>query len=263
MNNKLRNEVSITQTWEVDIKDTVHKKRLVVFMYFFFLFFLSTMIIYAVIIIKFPAAYFNAEVGIGILYPSLIMLGSLVSTFFFIVLVLSQSNEIVFNFKEKIVRKKVLITILYFFILMISLLILSLIVNYIYDLTHDQVLRIDSNSNQSGLEEQIKMAPIYGFLVIVILGPLMEEMAFRYGMIGSFRNKWFGLVISSVIFGSLHLMASIPSHTLTEDLWTLPSYLLTGFIFGLLYIKTDNIVYSFGLHLTTNFIAFVLVFVTI
>ena len=70
-----------------------------------------------------------------------------------------------------------------------------------------------------------------------------------------FRNKYVFLIISSLIFGSMHV---IPILTNPMQLLYLISYILSGLQFGYIYIKTDNIFASTVLHIFDNVLALVL-----
>ena len=102
---------------------------------------------------------------------------------------------------------------LYYLILFI----LSFIISGIYNLTHSSPFD-GNNQNQESLEQSIINYPFLMFLTIVIFGPLMEEIAFRYGIIGSFKNKKMGLILSMIIFSSMHMLSSISTGTLGHDL---------------------------------------------
>ena len=84
-----------------------------------------------------------------------------------------------------------------------------------------------------------------GMLSIGVLGPIIEELIFREGILGHMlrggMNKWVAITASSLVFGIIHLNpAQIPFAT------------AMGFIFGIIYYKTGNIVIPVILHVLNN-----------
>ncbi len=255
--NRLSEKVNIEQTWVVEKKDNVHIKRFIVFLYFFFLFLASSLIIIAVSTLMAPGVniYVNDQFNEALL-PYL-TIGSSIATLIFLIIAFSKSRELIENFQEKWSKKTFVRLLIWFSIFMAGVIIIGVVTSLIHNLIYDAP--IDTNANQAELEKQIKAAPYMGILAFVILGPLMEEVAFRYGIIGSIKNKNIGLTVSVIVFASLHLLASIPNKTLGQDIWTLPSYVWTGFILGFIYIKTDNLRSSYVIHLLNNLIAYIIV----
>lgn len=94
------------------------------------------------------------------------------------------------------------------------------------------------------------------FLTIVVFAPILEEIIFRAIPI-FLKNKneklntksaiILKLVISSLIFGSLHQPRNIVE-------WI--AYSSSGFCLGLINITTNKIEYSIGVHMINNFIGF-------
>lgn len=106
----------------------------------------------------------------------------------------------------------------------------------------------EDSSNQ----EVIKNLPIYisAFLAIIV-APLTEELMFR-GFIKKFiKNDILFVIISSLIFGGLHITSA---DSLQQVLYIIP-YSILGFAFSLNYVKTKNIVSNIFLHSAWNSIA--------
>ncbi len=259
--NKLSQNVNIDQTWIIDSKDDIHIKRFIVFLYFFFLFFASSLIIIAVAMFFAPGVPVYVDNIFNEVLLPYVALGSSVSTIVFLIIAFTRSRELIENFRTKWNKKTIIRILIWFSIFFAGSIIISVVTSLIHSAIYGD--SINTNANQSSLEEQIKAAPYMGILAFVVLGPLMEEIAFRYGIIGSLKNKKISLAISVIVFGSLHLLSSIPNNSLGEDVWTLPSYIWTGLILGLVYIKTDNITTSYTVHLLNNLIAYIIVLVQI
>lgn len=95
---------------------------------------------------------------------------------------------------------------------------------------------------------------VVGALSIGLIGPIVEEFVFREALLGSMlkygMNKWVAISASALVFGLIHANpAQIPFAT------------MIGFIFGVIYYKTGNIVITSILHVLNNSVA-VLMMVT-
>lgn len=87
-----------------------------------------------------------------------------------------------------------------------------------------------------------------GVIAIALLGPIAEEVIFREGIIGNMLkcniNPWIAILTSSVVFGIIHLNPI-----------QIPFAIFAGVIFGIIYIKTQNIVVTSILHVINNSLA--------
>ncbi|WP_167150418.1 type II CAAX endopeptidase family protein [Actinomyces sp. ZJ308] len=110
--------------------------------------------------------------------------------------------------------------------------------------------------NDSNVGSAMQMfPPIVIVVVLGILGPVVEEMVFRQlliGLIGRFAPTWVAVVVSSILFGALHMN----SPALSEVLGVLP-HAFFGLGMGLLYVRTDrNLLYPASIHSLNNLSAF-------
>jgi len=90
------------------------------------------------------------------------------------------------------------------------------------------------NANQEGVVELIKSNAFLGFLSVVILAPIVEELTYRYCIFGATckKKKWIGYLISSIVFMAMHSLSSFLSYGFSKQLLTemlyLPPYLFSG-----------------------------------
>ena len=110
--------------------------------------------------------------------------------------------------------------------------------------------------NDASVGEVTRMfPPIIIVVVLGIVGPIVEEMFFRQfliGLIKRFAPTWVAVVVSSVLFGALHMH----SFALSEVLSVIP-HAFFGLSCGLLYVKTDrNLLYPASIHCLNNLSAF-------
>lgn len=87
-----------------------------------------------------------------------------------------------------------------------------------------------------------------GALSIAILSPIIEEFIFREGILGHMlrngMNKWGAITASALIFGIIHMNPA-----------QIPFAAGVGFILGIIYYKTGNIVIPCILHILNNSVA--------
>ncbi|HAR7055085.1 TPA: CPBP family intramembrane metalloprotease [Staphylococcus aureus] len=116
----------------------------------------------------------------------------------------------------------------------------------IYGLDHLYLHFHDVPTNEQELDRELQHTPLYMSIVtIAIIPAIVEEIVFR-GMIIRvvFRKHLFiGLVVSSLVFASLH----------ESDTWIgYLSYLYSGVIFGLIYLKTKRLEVVILIHFINN-----------
>ena len=101
------------------------------------------------------------------------------------------------------------------------------------------------NASTSGLEAVLSTGPLWLiFLMVVVIGPIMEEVFFRYGLIEALRPwGWKAAAwISAGIFGLFH-------GNLEQLFYTV----FLGLLLGCVYLKTGKLRYSVIIHMSVNF----------
>lgn len=105
----------------------------------------------------------------------------------------------------------------------------------------------------------ISQWPVYiSALLAIVIAPLTEELMFRGFMKKFIKNDTLFIVISSLIFGGLHVVSST---SINQFLFIIP-YSILGLAFALNYIKTRNIASNIFLHSFWNTIAFIAMLIT-
>ena len=112
----------------------------------------------------------------------------------------------------------------------------------------------DISTNQAVLYS----LPIYltAFLAIFI-GPLTEELMFRAFIKKFIKNDILFIIVSSLIFGALHISTA---DSLQQLLYIIP-YSILGLAFSLNYVKTQNIVSNIFLHSVWNSLAVIVMII--
>ena len=94
--------------------------------------------------------------------------------------------------------------------------------------------------------ELIDSMPIWlTFLIVVIIGPVFEELLFRKFMIDRFSRygSTVAIIVSAVSFGLFH-----------GNLYQFFYAALLGLVLGFMYAKTRNVIYPILLHVLINFL---------
>lgn len=88
---------------------------------------------------------------------------------------------------------------------------------------------------------------IITLITVGVLGPVLEEIMFR-GIIFTFLertvNKWYALILSSIIFGAVHML-------FVQSVYAG----IMGIISGIVYMKTRKLIWSIIIHITINTLA--------
>ncbi|TLS35287.1 CPBP family intramembrane glutamic endopeptidase [Pseudalkalibacillus caeni] len=99
------------------------------------------------------------------------------------------------------------------------------------------------SENTQALVEYAKAAPIF-IVVTSVFGPILEEIVFRKVIFGSLYkrfNFWISALLSSLIFGAIHM-----------ELVHLLMYFSMGLVFAFLYVKTKRLIVPIIAHVTMN-----------
>jgi len=136
---------------------------------------------------------------------------------------------------------------IYYFIGLAVMVISNLIISSFIGLPNNE------EANRTILEQ----LPIYSCIAMVIFAPIIEELMTRVLLKDTFKNKYIYFLFSGLIFGALHL-TSITNKL--EILYLLP-YGALGFVFAMMYNKSNNIWTNITYHALHNFIAIALLFI--
>lgn len=106
--------------------------------------------------------------------------------------------------------------------------------------------------NQQGIEELVGSTPILlMFLMVVIAAPIAEEWLFR-GLIlfrhNSLEASWLAVIVSSALFGLIHVPTDIPSAF---------SYIGMGFLFAYAAKQTRSVEAGIVYHMLNNLLGFI------
>lgn len=65
---------------------------------------------------------------------------------------------------------------------------------------------MSDNNNEASLDSILKIFPIQGFLMTVILAPFAEEMTYRIGLFSALKrvNLILAFIVTALVFGLIH-----------------------------------------------------------
>ena len=111
------------------------------------------------------------------------------------------------------------------------------------------VLKMGQAANEQEVQKLISYLPWVMVINAGIIAPCVEEIIFRKCYKNAFPNKWLFIGLSSLVFGSLHVL---PSYQTPMDLLYLIPYCVPGWVFAYIYKESKNIFVPAGLHFVHN-----------
>jgi len=136
----------------------------------------------------------------------------------------------------------------------------SLMYNTVVDVFFN--LEKSNSTNQDNVVTLIENSPFLGFVLVVALAPIVEELSYRYCLFGGTCRwkKWIGYVVSALVFGGMHFISSLMEYGMGKelllDLVYLPLYVFPGLVFCYIYDKTSNLGSSYLSHTFNNLFSF-------
>ena len=110
----------------------------------------------------------------------------------------------------------------------------------------------NTSNNQEMINDMFKKVPIITFVLSVIYAPFAEESIFRLSLSKLINNKTLFIIISGILFGSLHVIGKAVNF---EQALYVIQYSTLGMCLAKAYSDTDNIFVSIQMHFTQNFLA--------
>lgn len=114
-----------------------------------------------------------------------------------------------------------------------------------------------TTENQANLASMInKSTPIYSLilylLLLVIIIPIFEEIFCRFNFRKSFKSRAVFIIVTSLIFGVLHMSSFSLSFEFFYDLFI---YAFMGVCLAYVYCKTESICSSMIMHILNNLVS--------
>ncbi|WP_381415278.1 CPBP family intramembrane metalloprotease [Spiroplasma endosymbiont of Anurida maritima] len=118
----------------------------------------------------------------------------------------------------------------------------------------DFLINKKTSSNQESLLQGLNKwwNMVLMFILVVLVAPVIEELATRHGIFTLCGNEWLSLLASTLFFAGMHIQA-------TGEWNHLLAYIAPGFLLGLLFIFVNgNVTYAIFAHSFINLVSFIL-----
>lgn len=134
----------------------------------------------------------------------------------------------------------------------------------LYNIIIQQFTDISSNQNEESVENIILTAPILSTLTVAIIGPIVEEITYRYGLFGSLKkgNRFLAYVGTILVFALIHFNFSSDKKVLMNELLNLPTYLIAAGLLCYAYDRNESLATSITAHVFNNAISVILTFIS-
>ena len=122
--------------------------------------------------------------------------------------------------------------------------------------------KAEENLNQQTINLILSRYPVSSFLWIVLLGPIVEELTYRFGLFAAIakKNNIAAYIISALVFGFLHFNVpmtdanTVDYAKLIEEFINIPGYIVSGLVFCFIYEK-EGLAGSTVAHITNNLVS--------
>lgn len=118
---------------------------------------------------------------------------------------------------------------------------------------------VESANNQS-LLEQVHAAPLLMGLLIIVAGPIVEEVLYRFTIFRPLHqvNPVLGHTATALLFGLQHIAVAVFVNGNAVEWWHLPSYAAASLVLSLLYTRSRTLLIPIGVHMATNALGFMM-----
>lgn len=110
------------------------------------------------------------------------------------------------------------------------------------------LLNAGQAENEQAVQSMINALPWAMLIDAGILAPFIEEIVFRKSFKDIFQNKWAFAIASALVFGGMHV---VNASSAVGYLFIIP-YGCLGFVFALMYNKTNTVYTSVFAHMLHN-----------
>lgn len=146
-----------------------------------------------------------------------------------------------------------------FFTKVATFAIIILLANYFCGIISQIIGFPPNNHNQEEINRIVIAKPLVSFIAIVLIGPIVEEITYRFGLFGSLyqKNRLLAYMISILFFWLIHFdFSSIGTNNFIYELAASPAYISAGLILCIAYEKTENLAVPILAHMCNNLLSF-------
>ena len=135
----------------------------------------------------------------------------------------------------------------------------ALVIMFACNLAISLIFNRLTSANDQTIREIFEVMPLYIILEAAILAPLTEELTFRQSIRYMIKNKWVFILVSGLVFGFMHTLASLKS--LSDFLYIIP-YSVPGCFFAYMLYEEDNVLVPISFHMIHNSMALILLIIS-
>ena len=75
-----------------------------------------------------------------------------------------------------------------------------------YNAIISQFIEMETNANEIAAESMIKQYPVISFFILGLVGPICEELTYRFGLFGLLKrqNRILAYIVTAFVFGIIH-----------------------------------------------------------
>lgn len=159
--------------------------------------------------------------------------------------------------------------------LAIGIFVIAFFISSIYSLIISSVVKdLSVNANQQAVQDSVLLFPVPSFIMVVLFGPLCEELTYRGGLqtLIARKNKVVAVIVTSLFFAFIHfnwdsvlgLLVQAEGYTINQvyiELLNIPDYIIAGLGLGFAYQISGNLSGSMAAHILNNLLSYILIFV--
>ena len=130
----------------------------------------------------------------------------------------------------------------------------------LYNIIISQFIELPENANETIAEGIILENPVISFFVLGLVGPICEELTYRFGLFGLLKkkNRLLAYMVTALVFGIIHFDFT---GDLVVELLNLPIYMISGALFSVAY-DLCGFEGSLTAHVTNNIYAVIITIVS-
>jgi len=124
----------------------------------------------------------------------------------------------------------------------------------------------EDGSNVALIKESMKHQYWIMLVLVVIIGPVVEELLFRFIPFKALKERVSStvlLLVTSIAFTIPHVFSLFNSTDVQGDLLALPKFLIIGWMLGSYYYKNNDIGRVILVHILYNIVSFVLMSISL
>ena len=135
----------------------------------------------------------------------------------------------------------------------------SLAFMYVFNFIIAIIFNRLTSANDATIRELFDVLPLYIVIEATIIAPITEELVFRQSIRSMINNKWVFIILSGLIFGFMHTIASLKD--VADFLYIIP-YSIPGCFFAYMLYEEDNVLVPMTFHVIHNSMAIILLIIS-